>query len=148
MTEPENTTGRENSFTKKWAELATIVACVINVVVVFYGIYVETYADYERKFWDEKMQTYVAIADITGKLTSCYKDDSKMKLLRSDFYSLYYGKTSIFGDKAVDNKMVEFRNSIEHFYPEDATEAKARYLSEVRAKSVELAKACREALKK
>ena len=71
--------------------------------------------EFQRRLWLERLTTYRAVAETSGRIVARVDDPPAMKVAVQEFMAAYWGAMILVEDKAVEKAMVDFFVEIEDF---------------------------------
>ncbi|MEI2696185.1 MAG: hypothetical protein V9E90_14035 [Saprospiraceae bacterium] len=103
------------SFESKKAFKITLALEILTFLAILVNIYIQIRQQYNYRFFESKLQTYVELVSTTGQLVSENSDLKRFNDLQRQFYSIYYGKSQLFEgkDMAVKKSIMEFKAKLE-----------------------------------
>lgn len=79
----------------------------------------EAARDYRKSFYQEQMKVYSEAVNQASVISTAPPDSPAYREARQKFLELFWGRMSMFEDKCVEAKMVEFRTLLRKFEQED-----------------------------
>lgn len=79
----------------------------------------EAAREYQKSFYQAQMSVYAEAVNETATLSTANPDSSVYQEARKKFFELFWGRMSMFEDKCVEAKMVEFRKLLIKFEQKD-----------------------------
>ncbi|HYV94936.1 MAG TPA: hypothetical protein VE978_24390 [Chitinophagales bacterium] len=79
----------------------------------------EAARDYQKSFYQEQMKVYAEAVNQASVISTASPDSPAYREARQKFLELFWGRMSMFEDKCVEAKMVEFRELLIKFERED-----------------------------
>jgi hypothetical protein len=79
----------------------------------------EAARDFQKTFYQEQMTVYAEAVNATAVLSTIDPDHIEYQKAREKFYELFWGRMSMFEDKCVEARMVEFRRLLIKFERKD-----------------------------
>lgn len=127
--EIKNTPAQKKSFfdhVESYSKLFQTVAIVIGVVLSLLQYKVnsdneraEAAKDYQKTFYQTQMNVYSEAVNATSVISTADPASADYKKGTEDFYKLFWGRMSMFEDKCVEQKMVQFRKLLIKFENND-----------------------------
>lgn len=127
--EIKNTPAQKKSFfdhVESYSKLFQTVAIVIGVVLSLLQYKVnsdneraEAAKDYQKTFYQTQMNVYSEAVNATSLISTADPASADYKKGTEDFYKLFWGRMSMFEDKCVEQKMVQFRKLLIKFENND-----------------------------
>ena len=81
----------------------------------------EAARDYQKSFYQEQMKVYAEAVNEASTISTAAPDSPAYMEARQKFLELFWGRMSMFEDKCVEAKMVEFRELLIKFEQKDFT---------------------------
>jgi hypothetical protein len=81
----------------------------------------EAAREYQKSFYQAQMAVYTEAVNETAALSTAVPDSPEYLQARQKFYQLFWGRMSIFENKCVEARMVEFRKLLIKFDQKDYT---------------------------
>jgi hypothetical protein len=124
------------------------VAATLGAVVVFSAGLVQWWytsqSEFRKRFWEEQLDVYQEASDAAAKIAMAETPQTEAAVAdRSLFWRLYWGKLSILEGKGVKDAMVAYGNELS-----EVEKGTTRHPGMLKKLSYQLARACRESLKK
>jgi hypothetical protein len=79
----------------------------------------EAAREYQKSFYQAQMSVYAEAVNATSVLATADPDSSEYNEARDKFFQLFWGRMSMFEDKCVEARMVEFRRLLIKFEQHD-----------------------------
>ena len=102
----------------------------------------ESRIEFERKHWQQQVDTYTKIADVAGRIATQVENADALPKLEQEFLSLYWGTMVLVEDENVATRMKEFVQEIRDFQSEWSNAER------VKKRAYQLVYACRESSEK
>ena len=81
----------------------------------------EAAREYQKSFYQEQMKVYAEAVEQAAIISTAIPDSDQYKNARQKFLELFWGRMSMFEDKCVEAKMVQFRMLLIKFEQKDST---------------------------
>ena len=102
----------------------------------------ESRIEFERKLWQQKVDTYAKIADLAGRIATQVENADALPKLEQEFLGLYWGTMVLVEDENVATRMKEFVQEIRDF------QSGWSNVERVKKRAYQLVYACRESSEK
>ncbi len=79
----------------------------------------EARREYQKSFYEAQMSVYAEAVSFTATLSTATPDSAEYVEARGKFLQLFWGRMSMFEDKCVEAKMVEFKMLLNKFEQKD-----------------------------
>jgi hypothetical protein len=111
---------------ESYSKLFQTVAIIIGVVLSLLQYRVnssneraEAARDYQKTFYQTQMNVYAEAVTSTSVISTAIPQSEDYKKGRDEFYKLFWGRMSMFEDKCVEQKMIQFRKLLIKFENND-----------------------------
>ncbi len=113
---------KTGSWIERWVNVIQPLAIIIGIIISV-GTFINNSAnqreeaarDYKKTFYQEQMKVYAEAVSSTAILATADTSGQNYQTAHDQFYQLFWGRMSMFEDKCVEQKMVQFRKLLIKF---------------------------------